>query len=386
MDKAGQAQAAYVRIADKAAKLYTPVVHSLALITFMVWIILGGAVWQDALMIAVTVLIITCPCALGLAVPVVQVLATGKLMKQGVFVKSGDALERLASVDVAVFDKTGTLTLGKPVLIEGGDEETLRLAASLAAHSRHPLSVAVTRACDRELLSLHDVEEHGGQGLSGVYDGQQIKLGSRAFCGDENVAKAQGPEIWLCIDCAPPTRFQFEDSLRVDASQTIKQMQDASLETFLVSGDRDSVVQNVAGQVGIKSVYAEQSPVQKYEIIERLQGEGHSVLMVGDGLNDAPVLAAANVSMAPGTAIDVAQNAADIVFMGDALDPVYKTYAVAKKTQSLVKQNFTLAVLYNLVAVPLAVAGFVTPFIAALAMSGSSLLVIANSFRLKLSS
>ena len=385
MDKAGQAQAVYVRIADRAARLYTPVVHSMALLTFLGWIFLGAAVWQDALMIAITVLIITCPCALGLAVPVVQVLATGRLLKRGVFVKSGDALERLAGIDTAIFDKTGTLTLGKAALIDRREENDLKLAASVAIHSAHPLSKALVAAYDGDILPIDNIHEHQGLGLSGSYNGHTVKLGSRAFCDVEDAPPSQGSELWLSVEGRTPVQFQFEDDLRHDAAQTIAQIKSNNIHTHLVSGDRKTVAEIMAQRAGIESVYSERTPVQKYEILEAIKSDGHKVLMVGDGLNDAPVLAAADISIAPGTAIDISQNAADIVFMGDGLSPVYETYQVACKTQKLVKQNFTLAVLYNLIAIPLAVSGFVTPFIAALAMSGSSLLVIANSFRLKLS-
>jgi Cu2+-exporting ATPase len=386
MDKAGQAQAAYVRVADKAAKLYTPLVHSLALLTFLGWMLLGAAVWQDALMIAITVLIITCPCALALAVPVVQVLATGKLMKSGVFVKSGDALERLAVIDTAIFDKTGTLTLGKPALMGEHDDEVLQLAASLAVHSAHPLSKALVNAFDGSYLSIEDVHEYPGQGLSGQHDGQSIKMGSSSFCAGKKSKASKGLEIWLSVEGKQAVQFCFEDDLRTDALQVVEDFKKQGVEPVLLSGDRESVVQAMAKKTQIDTVYGEQTPVQKFAVLEGLQDQGHKILMVGDGLNDAPVLAKADVSMAPGAAVDMAQNAADIVFMGDKLAPVYEAYKVARKTQLLVKQNFTLAVIYNLIAIPIAVAGFVTPFIAALAMSGSSLLVIANSFRLKLSS
>lgn len=386
MDKAAQAQAAYVRIADKAAQLYTPVVHAMALLTFLGWLLFGGLAWQESLMIAITVLIITCPCALGLAVPVVQVLATGRLMKRGVFVKSGDALERLAGIDTAVFDKTGTLTLGRPILKSKNRKKDLKRAASLATHSAHPLSRAITKAYTGALLNFSSIKEHGGRGLSGKYEGKTIKLGSRSFCGDKNAKGSDAPEIWLSVAGESPVQFQFEDTLREEACDVIQQMNNQKIETYLVSGYREKVVKSIARKTGIANIYFEQTPVEKFQIMENLQKDGRKVLMVGDGLNDAPVLAGADVSIAPGTAIDMAQNAADIIFMGDALSPIYKTYETAKQAQVLVKQNFTLAVMYNLIAIPLAVSGFVTPFIAALAMSGSSLLVIANSFRLKLGS
>lgn len=386
MEKAGQGQAAYVRLADKAAKLYTPAVHSFAALALLGWIFLGGMAWQDALMIAITVLIITCPCALGLAVPVVQVLATGRLMKQGILVKSGDALERLASIDTILLDKTGTLTIGHPVLQAGYDKEFLQLAASLASQSNHPLSKAIASAYEVEILSVTEVEEIAGKGLQGVYNGQKIKLGSRDWCGDKDAATSDDLEIWLNIAGQPSSVFHFKDRLRVDSAEIIAAFKKQSITPIMLSGDRAIVANIIAAECGIEKIYAEKTPPEKYEVLEGLKSQNHKVLMVGDGLNDAPTLAGADVSMAPGTAIDMAQNAADIIFMGDKFSPVLTAYKIAVKTQTLVKQNFGLAVIYNIIAVPLAVSGMVTPMIAAIAMSGSSLIVIANSFRLKSSS
>lgn len=383
MEKAGQGQAEYVRLADKAARLYTPVVHVFAVLAFLGWWIVGGLVWQEALMIAITVLIITCPCALALAVPVVQVLASGRLMKNGVLVKSGDALERLARIDTVLLDKTGTLTVGRPALEGDVDWRDLQIAASLASHSKHPLSVALVHAFDGERVDVRDVEEIIGKGLKAIYDGKVVKLGSRDFCGDKSIGNHDVIELWLSVENENPVVFHFTDPLRSDAQNTIQSIKGCGLNPIMLSGDRALVAERVGKEAGISKIYAEQTPPQKFEVLDGLKQNGHCVLMVGDGLNDAPVLAGANVSMAPGTAIDMAQNAADIVFMGDGLFPVFDTYKTARMTQTLVKQNFALAIIYNIFAIPLALAGFVTPLIAALAMSGSSLIVIANSFRLK---
>ncbi len=383
MEKAGQGQARYVRLADKAARLYTPVVHSFAALAFFGWWLVGGLAWQPSLMIAITVLIITCPCALGLAVPVVQVLASGRLLKKGILIKSGDALERLAGVDTVLLDKTGTLTLGQPVIEGAYDDKDIQLAASIAAHSTHPLSKAVVDFYDGDLLDVCDVQEHAGSGVEAMFDGCSVRLGSRAWCGDSAMPSLGKIELWLYREGQAAIPFYFTDQLRVDSKDTIARLKAASLRPILLSGDRFQVVERVAEEVGITQIYAEKTPPQKFEILEGLQRDGHKVLMVGDGLNDAPVLAGADVSIAPSTAIDMAQNAADIVFMGEGFSPVYEAYKTALLTQRLVKQNFTLAVLYNMVAVPLALSGVVTPFIAAIAMSGSSLVVIANSFRLR---
>jgi len=385
MDQAGQSQAIYVRIADKAAKLYTPVVHVLALLTFLGWFFMAGAAWQDALLIAVTVLIITCPCALGLAVPVVQVLSIAMLMKKGVFVKSGDALERLSAVDAVIFDKTRTLTLGRLALVGEYEQELFKLAASLAASSGHPCSKAIVSAYKGTLLKLENVQEYEGQGINAVFGGKPVKLGSRSWCGDADAVGSDDIEIWLNMDGDAVLCMYLRDTLREDAADTIDFFKASTVQPYLCSGDRIEGVKQIAHKLGIEKFYAEQTPPEKYSFIEQLQCEGHKVLMVGDGLNDAPSLSKADVSITPGTAIDLAQQTADIVFMGDKLAPVSEVYALSKKTQSLVKQNFTLAVIYNAIAIPLAVLGVLTPLIAALAMSGSSLLVIANSFRVKLS-
>ncbi len=385
MEKAEQGQAQYVRLADRVAKMYTPVVHILAAAAFILWWGVIGIAWQEALMIAVTVLIITCPCALGLAVPVVQVLATSRLMKAHVMVKSGDALERLAKVDTVIFDKTGTLTLGHPQLEKSGTSEDMRLAASLASHSRHPLSQALVEAYQGPLLSLTDIQEHAGKGVSGVYEGKELKIGSRRWCGPTKTSEPKGPELWLAVEGRKPVLFAFTDRLREDARQTIEALKQDGLRVILLSGDRREVAADIAQQASIsaENVFAEQTPPEKFEVLERYKREGHKVLMVGDGLNDAPVLAGADVSMAPGTAVDMAQSAADIVFMGQRLSPVSETRRVAAFSQRLVQENFALAMIYNAIAIPLGFAGLVTPMVAALAMSGSSLVVIANSFRLR---
>jgi Cu2+-exporting ATPase len=384
MDHAKQSQALYVRLADKAAKLYTPIVHLFALLAFCWWFFYMGASWQGSLLIAITVLIITCPCALVLAVPIVQVLSIGKLMKEGILVKSGDALERLATIDTVLFDKTGVLTRGVPELDGKYNKQKLQLAASLAVHSKHPLSTALCNINKEELLALENVKEIPGKGVSATYRNKQVRMGSKNWLNIEEKTKTDKPELWLQEENHPPCPFYFSDPLRDDAPLVINSLNNANIKTFILSGDHKRAVENIAKQLDIKSYKAEQSPVDKFHYLESLKEEGKTVLMVGDGLNDAPVLAKADISMAPGTAVDLAQNAADIVFMGDRLYPVYESYKLACKSQQLVKQNFALAIIYNLIAVPLAFAGMVTPLIAAIAMSGSSLLVIANSFRLKL--
>lgn len=380
METAEQSQARYVTVADKISSWYTPAVHLLALATFIGWLWLKTP-WQEALLTASTVLIITCPCALGLAVPVVQVLASGRLMRSGVLIKSGSALERLAAVTHAVFDKTGTLTLGKPDLVnaESYPPDVLRLAASIAAHSRHPLSLALARSYKGPVLPL-EVKETPGQGL----EAGETRLGKASWCGVSGEISGASPELWLAQKYAPPVRFIFSDNLRTDAAEIIRTLKESGISTLLLSGDRPDAVLAAQAQTGLEKAEAGLSPVEKCERLTALKNSGAKTLMVGDGLNDAPSLAYAYVSISPSSAMDITQNAADIVFQGEKLRPVLFAWRMAKFSQILVKENFALAILYNAVAVPLAVAGYVTPLIAAIAMSSSSLLVIMNAMRLNL--
>ena len=387
-EAAEQRKSAYVVLADRVSRLYAPFVHSLALLAFLGWILLGGLAWQPALLIAIAVLIVTCPCALGLAVPVVQVVATGRLLRRGVLVKSGDALERLASADTVVFDKTGTLTLGSPALIDSDavPADVLALAASLAAASRHPLSRALAAAAP-EVAPAADVMETPGRGLGLATPAGEIRLGKADWCGVKEEACGRGDggagsEIWLTRPGAAPVRFRFEDRLRPDAARVVEALRNVGLRPMLLSGDRPAAVAAVAAAVGIEEWRAGCTPQDKLAALETLREGGANVLMVGDGLNDAPALAAARVSMSPSSAADIAQVAADIVFQSRSLQPVGEALTVARRAQALVRQNIGLAVGYNLFAVPLAVAGLVTPMIAALCMSGSSIVVVLNAVRL----
>jgi len=375
MEEAEAGRANYVALADRVARYYAPIVHLLAIITFIYWFFLGNLVWNEALLNAISVLIITCPCALALAVPVVQVIASGRLMRQGILVKTGTALERFAQVKHVVFDKTGTLTMGRAELLNEGQipQDKLELAASIAGASKHPLSRALCRSVPH-IKVKSGIKEVPGRGLES--DG--VKLGSRQWCGLMDAPVTQGPELWLRSAGQDPICFEFEDNLRNDAQDVIAALKSGSYETHLLSGDRRAPVEKVAKTLDIQHWQAECSPGDKCDALDQMD----HALMVGDGLNDAPALAAAHVSLSPSTAIDVSQTTADAVFQGDRLKPVLEILGVAKKADLLVKQNFALAFLYNGVTIPLAVAGYVTPLFAAVAMSTSSLVVIANALRL----
>ncbi len=379
VEAAEQGRARHVALADRVARLYAPAVHSLALVTFLGWWLVLDAGVQAALLNAIAVLIITCPCALALAVPAVQVAAAGRLLRGGVLIKSATALERLASVDTVVFDKTGTLTAGRPQLLRDGgwNDDDLAAAAALAATSRHPLARALALAVPG-VAAANSVEEVPGSGLRCG----EVLLGSRDWCGVTAESEAEGPELWLARPGMIPVRFAFRDAPRPDAESVVAALLGAGYRVELLSGDRPLAVAALAGRLGIARWRGGCTPAEKAAHLARLAREGRRVLMVGDGLNDAPALGHAQISMSPADAVDIAQNAADVVFQGDRLAPVPETIGVARRSHRLVLQNLGLAFAYNAVTVPLAMLGLVTPLVAAVAMSASSLAVVGNALRI----
>ncbi len=389
MSSAEQGQSTYIRIADRLARFYSPAVHTLAAATLAGWLLLGNG-WHDSLMAAVAVLIITCPCALGLAVPAVQVVASGRLFRKGVMIKDGAALEKLAGIDTVIFDKTGTLTRGEPQLVSPlmVSTDTLALAAGLAQSSKHPLSVALVRevaARGLKPVSVSDVSEHPGMGLSGLHDGEQIRLGNRAWCGAEESAEDKGLlEFAFRRGNRAPVIFQFEDRLRSGAQETVADLKKMGLGVHLLSGDRAAAVHRVADVLDIDTAVSRASPEAKLSYVDALSKAGRKVLMVGDGINDAPALAAGYTSMAPSSASDIGRTAAETVFMNESASAIVEAVKVSRRTQRIAKENFALAVGYNVFAVPLAMAGLVSPLVAAIAMSTSSIIVIANALRVGL--
>ena len=375
----------YVRIADKVSKYYTPIVHILAAISFIIWCFYLKAGWHQSLLIATAVLIITCPCALALAVPVVQIVSSSRLMKQGILLKSGEALEKLTNIDSVVFDKTGTLTLGQPKLINKNeiDENLLLIAASVASKSKHPLSKALCNSYSGNLLELQ-VSEIMGSGLSSIYNNQAIKLGKKEFATDLNEENNNEITSEVYLKYGDKTVvFKFEDELRPDAELVKKQLQKLKKKIILLSGDKKSAVENVANKVGITEYYYNQTPIDKCDFLKQLKSQNKNILMIGDGLNDAPALALADVSISPSIASDISKNAANIIFQGQKLYPVLEVILVAKKAKKLMKENFVIALAYNLIAVPFAIVGYIVPLIAALAMSSSSIIVVLNALRIK---
>ncbi len=386
LENAVQARSRYLQLADRASRLYAPVVHTAAFLTMIGWVAFGAS-WHDAIVTAIAVLIITCPCALGLAIPAVQTIASGALFRAGVLLNSGDAIERLADVDRVVFDKTGTLTLPELDVANAGEipQTVFALAGQLALGSHHPVAAAVARAAGAK-KPLAGVEEVAGQGVRALVGGLEARLGRPSFCGADRLA-----DDILCKDPeASVVAFRYGEAchvfavrqqLRPDAAATIAALRRGGIEVEILSGDREPAVRHAAQSLGVHEWRAGVTPADKIARIDELKQRGFKVMMVGDGINDAPALASAHVSMSPVTATHLSQATADLVFLGDRLAPVVAAIDFSRKALRLMRQNLWLAAGYNLLAVPLAIAGLATPLVAAAAMSGSSVLVILNALR-----
>ena len=374
----------YTSLADKAAKLYAPGVHILSALSFLGWYIYSGDI-RTALNIAAAVLIITCPCALGLAVPAVTTAASGRLFRKGMLIKDATALERLAQVDTVVFDKTGTLTSGMPELtnMDALPRNAVEVAYALAQGSSHPLARAIVQAARQGGFAsarVTEITEVPGFGTKGVWQGQEVRLGRATWTGAQGLAQTA---TFLQCGADAAVAFTFADRLRDGAEKVVADLRTSGKSVYLMSGDGTLAVEELAGRLGIDHWVAEALPADKAARIQDLSAQGAKVLMVGDGLNDTAALAAAHVSMSPASALDAARVASDIVLLGRDLSPVSAGCETAVRATRRIRENFRIATLYNVIAVPLAVAGLATPLIAALAMSTSSITVSLNALRVR---
>ncbi len=387
MKTAENGRGRYVGIADRMARIYAPAVHLLALVTFIGWMIASGGDWHMSIYTAIAVLIITCPCALGLAVPVVHVVGAQQLMKHGILIRDGSAFERLSEVDTVIFDKTGTLTMGVPTVSKASlnDDAPLPAIKALASRSVHPAAKAVSAyLADTIEDTATDVRELPGYGVEGRIGGKLARFGKQAWVAeisDDNNGQGNSA-IGFAIEAGPMARFSLTDRIRDGAGATIDKFAAMGLPAEILSGDHNNIVTGTARELSISQYAANTTPAGKIERVRTLQEQGRKVLMVGDGLNDAPALAEAHAAIAPGTGCDIGRYAADFVFTHPDLRSVSSAYEIARKTGILIRQNFAIALIYNSIAVPLAMAGLVTPLIAAIAMSTSSIVVIANALRL----
>lgn len=374
----------YTSLADKAAKLYAPGVQILSALAFLGWYFYTFDL-RTALNIAAAVLIITCPCALGLAVPAVTTAASGRLFRKGLLIKDATALERMAQVDTVVFDKTGTLTAGTPEVVNLGDHSRrdLGITLALADGSSHPLSQSLAKAirdAGVAAAKVTNLSEVPGHGTEGTWMGQTVRLGRAAWVGGGESAETCA---WLRVGDTVADPFRFADQIRDGAEALVTKLQDDGYEVILMSGDTTSAVEAFAARLGIAKWVAEALPQDKAARIAQLSDSGKHVLMVGDGLNDTAALAGAHASISPATALDAARVASDVVLLGKSLEPIADALSTSRVAIKRIRQNFTIATWYNIIAVPLAVAGLCSPLIAALAMSTSSIAVSLNALRLK---
>lgn len=386
VEAAEAARGRYTSLAERASRAYSPSVHLMALCSFAGWVWATGDL-RLAVNIAAAVLIVTCPCALGLAVPAVATAASGRLFRRGLLIKDGTALERLAEVDTVVFDKTGTLTLGRPrpVTLAVLPHDLRPVARALAEASAHPLSLSLAQAlADEPAVALSDVTEHPGCGIAARWNDRPVRLGRAEWLGiADNAADSPYSATWLAVDGHAPVRLEFTDELRPGAADCVEHLRRAGLSVMVMSGDRPAAVADLAARLGIDDVRAGVDPHGKEAVVADLAAGGRRVLMVGDGLNDTAALARAHASISPASALDAARVASDMVLTGSSLVPVAEAVTTARIASRRIRENFAISIAYNIVAVPLAVLGMVTPLIAALAMSLSSITVTLNALRLR---
>ncbi|SHE70855.1 Cu+-exporting ATPase [Tissierella praeacuta DSM 18095] len=391
------------RLADKIAGVFVPVVVVIALITFLGFYLIGGN-FNIGLINAVAVLVIACPCALGLATPTAIMVGTGKGAENGILIKSGEHLERAHKIDTIVFDKTGTITKGEPEvtdIISFNDmdrDEILRIAASVERTSEHPLGQSIVKKGEEELLKLLEPEKFiaiPGKGLKATFEGKEVFIGNRKLMSDNNISIAKGEEILLKLEEEGKTAMLLSldnklsgilavaDKIKETSRDAIEELKNMGLDIYMITGDNKRTAKAIAKEVGITNVLAEVLPENKAEVVEEIKSRGKNVGMVGDGINDAPALAAADVGFAIGTGTDVAMEAADITLMRGDLSSIVTAIRLSHRTMRTIKQNLFWAFFYNSIGIPFAALGFLDPMIAGAAMAFSSVSVVTNSLRLK---
>ncbi len=398
VDQAQMEKAPIQRLADRVAGVFVPTIIGLALVTFLAWGALGHG-WLAAMLAAVAVLVVACPCALGLATPTAIMVGTGVGARRGILLRGAEALERIGGLRAIVFDKTGTLTVGRPSLVgmeSWGPSETelLRLAASVEQGSEHPLGQSLVRAAGERHLTLaalpSDFSVEVGGGVGGTIDGVSILVGTPGYLdrhgvtvlNDADRAPAGATTVYVAADGVPIGRLYLVDPVKPEARTALDILRQRGLHLSLLTGDRREVAEALAAQLGLDDVVAEVSPAEKQNAVQALRAHWGSLGMVGDGINDAPALAAADIGIALGTGTDVAMAAADVTLTGGDLRLVPRALALSHATMAIIRQNLVWAAAYNVVLVPLAAFGILNPIWAAAAMALSSVTVVSNSLRL----
>ncbi len=380
-------------LADRVSAIFVPTVLAIALATFTAWLLLSpeSGVFHAA-GAAVAVLIIACPCAMGLAVPTAVMVATGKAAELGILIKGGEALQRAAGVNTVVLDKTGTVTEGRPSVTDViGNRDALRLAAAVESRSEHPLAAAIVEAAEGALPPVTEFEAHAGMGATALVESRRITVGSDRLIAPtpplraaaESLARQGRTVVYVSIDDQPSAVIGIRDTVREGSPEAIAALRSLGDEVVLLTGDQEAAARVVAGEVGIERVHAGLLPEDKVEHVKRLQAEGRIVAMIGDGINDAPALAQADVGIAIGAGTGIAVEAADLTLMRDDLRAAVQALHLARQTMRIMKQNLFWAFLYNVIAIPVAASGLLSPILASGAMALSSVSVVTNSLRLR---
>ncbi|GEB11032.1 copper-translocating P-type ATPase [Streptococcus equinus] len=410
VEDAQQTKAPIAKIADRVAGVFVPVVITIAMVTFAFWYFVMGESFVFALQAAIAVLVIACPCALGLATPTAIMVGTGRGAENGILYKRGDVLENAHHIDTMVFDKTGTITQGKPQVVDvityhGDEKSLLSKVASIEKYSEHPLSQAIVEKAVAEKIDFSEVENFTsltGRGLRGEVAGQTFYIGNRRLMEELQVdlsaseaavlaatQKGQTP-IYISANQQLLGVMTVADLLKVDSKETVAKLQNKGIDVVLLTGDNSKTAQAIAKQAGIKTVISEVLPDQKSQAIKDLQSQGKLVAMVGDGINDAPALAVADIGIAVGSGTDIAIESADIILMKPEISDILKALSISHLTIKVVKENLFWAFIYNILAIPVAMeilylfgGPLLNPMIAGLAMGFSSVSVVLNALRLK---
>ena len=402
VEEAQGSKAPVQRLADKISGIFVPIVVAIAVITFLGFYLIKGD-FNTGLINAVAVLVIACPCALGLATPTAIMVGTGKGAENGILIKSGEHLERAHKMDTIVLDKTGTITKGEPevtdiITFNGVDrDELLRIAASVEKVSEHPLGQAIVRKGEEELLIIkapESFEAIPGKGLKARLEGKEVYIGNRKLMEEAGISiggaeelsrlETEGKTAMLVgIDGSISGIIAVADQIKDSSKKAIEELKNMGLEVYMITGDNQRTAKAIAEEVGIKNVLAEVLPENKAEVVEAIKAEGKLVGMVGDGINDAPALVAADVGFAIGTGTDVAMEAADITLMRGDLMSIVTAIRLSHRTMKTIKQNLFWAFFYNSIGIPFAALGFLNPMIAGGAMAFSSVSVVTNSLRLR---
>jgi Cu+-exporting ATPase len=400
-----QAQGSKAKIqarADIIASVFVPIVLGVSLLTFVYWFAIGGAPLASALMNAIAVLVIACPCALGLATPTAIIVGTSAAASLGVLIKNAESLERLQRVDTIIFDKTGTLSLGTPAIatvtpLNGfAEERMVQLAVALESRSEHPAGSAFREYAKRQGIDGGEVEQFTslpGKGLSGIVSGEPVIVGSRGYmeensidCSAATAMSASGDTgilVYIAVSGKLAGIVALADSIKPSAYEAVAALRAKGYRIILLSGDRDEAVRGLAKELGIDQVAGRMFPADKEAYVKRLEAEGHPVAFVGDGVNDGPALASASAGIAIGTGTDVAKEAADILLIGGDLNGIVRLIVLSRRIIGVIRQNLFWAFVYNMIGIPLAALGLLNPMFAASAMALSSVSVVSNSLRLK---